>query len=127
MAQKTQESHSVSIVDDDQAVRDAIGNLLDSAGLDVEAFASAEEFVNSDRPKDEFCLILDVRLRLPNMSGLELQRYLSDRARPVPIIFITGHADAAVREQAMRDGALGFFYKPFDSEALLNAVCSVLK
>jgi FixJ family two-component response regulator len=125
MAQKTQESHSVSIVDDDQAVRDALGNLLDSAGLDVEAFASAEEFVNSDRPKDEFCLILDVRL--PNMSGLELQRYLSDRARPVPIIFITGHADAAVREQAMRDGALGFFYKPFDSEALLNAVCSVLK
>ncbi len=125
MAQKTQESHSVSIVDDDQAVRDALGNLLDSAGLDVEAFASAEEFVNSDRPKDEFCLILDVRL--PNMSGLELQRNLSDRARPVPIIFITGHADAAVREQAMRDGALGFFYKPFDSEALLNAVCSVLK
>lgn len=125
MAQKTQESHSVSIVDDDRAVRDAIGNLLDSAGLDVEAFASAEEFVNSDRPKDDFCLILDVRL--PNMSGLELQRYLSDRARPVPIIFITGHADAAVREQAMRDGALGFFYKPFDSEALLNAVCSVLK
>jgi FixJ family two-component response regulator len=125
MAQETQESHSVSIVDDDQAVRDALGNLLDSAGLDVEAFASAEEFVNSDRPKDEFCLILDVRL--PNMSGLELQRYLSDRARPVPIIFITGHADAAVREQAMRDGALGFFHKPFDSEALLNAVCSVLK
>jgi two-component system response regulator FixJ len=125
MLQKTQKSHSVSIVDDDQAVRHALGNFLDSAGLNVEAFASAEDFVNSDHPKDECCLILDIRL--PNMSGLELQRYLSDRVRPVPIIFMTGHADAAVREQAMRDGALGFFHKPFDSEALLNAVCSVLK
>lgn len=125
MTRKTQESQSVAIVDDDQAVRDALGNLLDSAGLDAEAFASAEDFVNSNHPKNECCLILDVRL--PNMSGLQLQRYLSGRAKPVPIIFITGHADAEVREQALRDGALGFFYKPFDSEGLLNAVCSVLK
>jgi FixJ family two-component response regulator len=125
MTRGARKPYSVSIVDDDRAVREALGNLLDSVGLNVAAFASAEDFVNSAHAKNDRCLILDVQL--PRMSGLQLQRQLSAGPNSIPIIFITGYADAEVQEQALRDGAVGFFHKPFDSNALLDAVCSVLK
>lgn len=125
MTQNSSEPYLVSIVDNDKGVRDALGNLLQSAGLNVERFASAEEYVDSRRTNKKSCLILDVHL--PRMNGLELQRRLSDRADPVPIIFITAHGDDSVREKALRAGAVGFFHKPFDSEALLEAVHSALR
>jgi FixJ family two-component response regulator len=114
----------VSIVEDDTEVRNAICNLLESTGLKAEAFESAEQFIESDSFDKKVCLILDVRL--PRMSGLELQRQLSAEGTSLPIIFITGHADSTVREQALRDGAADFFYKPFNAEALLNSVHSAL-
>jgi FixJ family two-component response regulator len=114
----------ISIVEDDKEVRTAICNLLESAGLSMEAFESAEEFVESGLTDKMACLILDVRL--PRMSGLELQRSLYGQRTSLPIIFIAGHADATVREEALRDGASDFFYKPFDVEALLASVHSAL-
>jgi FixJ family two-component response regulator len=125
MTQKVQEIYPVTIVDDDQAVRDALSNLLESVGMRVEAFASAEDFVNSGRLNRTTCLILDIQLR--GMSGLELQRELAAGKRLIPIIFITAHGQNGIREQALRDGAVGFFYKPFSSVALLNTVHSALR
>src|SRR4030088_2436924 len=122
---KTREPYMVSIVDDDKAVRDALENLLESVGLRVEAFASAEEFVNSGDVNNRSCLILDIQL--PSMSGLELQHYLSKKPDTIPIIFITAHADDEVRSQALREGAVSFLCKPFSSEDLLTAVHSTLK
>jgi FixJ family two-component response regulator len=122
---KELEPQMVSIVEDDKAVRNAICNLLESTGLKVEAYESAEQFIESDSFDTKVCLILDVRL--PRMSGLELQRQLNAEGTSLPIIFITGHADSTVREQALLDGAADFFYKPFNAEALLNSVHSALK
>ena len=125
ITKKAREPYVVSIVDDDQAVRDALGNLLESVGLRVEAFASAEEFVNSGNVNKRSCLILDVRL--PRMSGLELQHHLSNKSDSVPIIFITAHAHDEVRTRALQEGAVSFLYKPFSSEDLLSALHSTLK
>jgi FixJ family two-component response regulator len=125
MKQDRQETYSVTIVDDDQAVRDALSNLLESVGMRVEAFDSAEDFVNSGRPTKRTCLILDIQL--PGMSGIELQRQLAAGKSPMPIIFITAHSEDRLREQALQDGAVGFFCKPFGSEALLNTVSSAMK
>jgi FixJ family two-component response regulator len=125
VTKKVGKPHVVSIVDDDKAVRDALGNLLESVGLRAEAFASAEEFVNSNNVKNRSCLILDVQL--PRMSGLELQRHLYNKSDFIPIIFITGHANDEVRSRALQDGAVSFLYKPFSSEDLLSAVHSTLK
>jgi len=125
MTKKANKPYVVSVVDDDKAVRDALGNLLESVGLDVEPFASAEEFVESDDVNNRACLILDVQL--PRMSGLELQHHLSAKSRNLPIIFITAHANDEVRSQALQAGAVSFLYKPFSSEDLLSAVHSTLK
>ena len=125
MTQNAPEACVVSIVDDDEAVRDALGNLLESVGFSVETFSSAEQFVDSARSNKSACLILDIHL--PRMNGLELQRRLSDGEKPVPIIFVTAHTDDSVREKALRAGAVGFFRKPFNSEALLEAVHSALR
>jgi FixJ family two-component response regulator len=125
MTRKIQEIYSVTIVDDDQAVRDALSNLLESVGMRVEAFTSAEDFVNSGRLHQRTCLILDIQL--PGMSGLELQRQLAAGENLIPIIFITAPGEDGIREQALHDGAVGFFYKPFSSEALLNAVHSAMR
>jgi FixJ family two-component response regulator len=125
MTQKIQDIYSVTIVDDDQAVRDALSNLLESVGMRVEAFASAEDFVNSGRLNRKTCLVLDIQL--PGMSGLELQRELAAGKSLIPIIFITARGQNGIREQALRDGAIGFFYKPFSSVALLNTVHSALR
>jgi FixJ family two-component response regulator len=114
----------VSIVEDDTEVRNAICNLLESTGLKAEAFESAEQFIEADSFDKKVCLILD--FQLPRMSGLELQRHLNAEGTSLHIIFITGHADSTVREQALRDGAADFFYKPFNAEALLNSVHSAL-
>jgi len=125
MTKKANKPYVVSVVDDDKAVRDALGNLLESVGLSVVPFASAEEFVESDDVKNCACLILDVQL--PRMSGLELQHHLSAKSRNLPIIFITAHANDEVRSQALQAGAVSFLYKPFSSEDLLSAVHSTLK
>jgi len=115
----------ISIVEDDQAVRNALGNLLESVGLQVEGFSSAEDFVAYNVSNKSSCLILDVRL--PGMSGMELQRRLSGDGNPIPIIFITGHTDEALRKRALQDGALAFFLKPFSAQALLETISSTLK
>jgi len=114
------ENPTISIVDDDPAVRDALWRLMDSAGLPATAFASAEEFLASPSRDETTCLILDVRM--PGMDGLELQRQLAASNWNVPIIFISAHAEPGAREQAMETGAVEFFEKPFNSAALLDAI-----
>jgi FixJ family two-component response regulator len=125
MTASAPELSTVAIVEDDKAARDALCSLLESVGLRTEAFGSAEEFVDLGPVENSSCLILDVRL--PRMSGLELQRRLSGDKNSTPIIFITGRGDDKVREQALREGAVGFFHKPFDPAALLKVVHSTLK
>jgi FixJ family two-component response regulator len=125
MTKKARERYLVSIVDDDMAVRDALGNLLESVGLRVEAFSSAEEFVNSSSASNRSCLILDVEL--PRMSGLDLQHNLANKSGSVPIIFITAHVNDEMQSRALQEGAVSFLHKPFRSEDLLSAVRSTLK
>jgi FixJ family two-component response regulator len=115
----------VAIVDDDDLMRTALQGLLKSAGLLAQAFPSAEEFLRSGHQHDTACLITDIRM--PGMSGLELQAQLNaDRCR-IPTIFITAHGDAKMRMQAMRAGAVEFLAKPFDDEALLESVRAALE
>jgi len=115
----------ISVVDDDDSVRESLQCLIRSFGFAVETFASAEEFLNSYRFPDTRCLILDVRM--PGMSGLELQRRLAAGCREIPVIFITAHGDGAARLQALKDGAVGYLLKPFREEALLEAIHVALK
>ena len=114
------ENSTISIVDDDPAVRDALWRLMDSAGLPATVFASAEEFLAAPNRGETTCLIVDVRM--PGMDGLELQRHLIASNWKVPIIFISAHAEAGVRERALQAGAVKFFEKPFNSAALLQAI-----
>jgi FixJ family two-component response regulator len=115
----------VAIVDDDDLMRTALLGLLKSAGLLAKAFASADEFLRSGQQHHTACLITDIRM--PGMSGLELQAQLNaDRCR-IPTIFITAHGDAKMRMQAMRAGAVEFLAKPFDDEALLESVRAALE
>ena len=114
----------ISIVDNDESIRKALKRLITSAGLSVEDFASAEDFLSSGRSQDSACLILDVRL--PGMSGLELQSQLLASNRHVPIIFISAHCDEHVRAQALAGGAVDFLLKPFGADALINAINSSL-
>jgi FixJ family two-component response regulator len=110
----------VSIVDDDDLMRAALQGLLKSAGLTTQAFASAEEFLGSGLQHDTACLITDIRM--PGVSGLELQAQLNANHCRIPTIFITAHGDAKMRMQAMRAGATDFLAKPFDDEVLLESV-----
>ena len=110
----------ISIVDDDESIREAIESLLRSVGFRVEGFASAEDFLRSEQLRDTACLILDVRM--PGMSGLELQRQLATASSRIPIIFITAHGSEEARAQARQAGAVDFLNKPFSEEALLNAI-----
>ena len=114
----------ISIVDDDESVREALWGLVRSVGFSVSTFASAEEFVNSDQLGNADCLILDVAM--PGMSGIELQRQLVADHNAVPVIFITAHEDEGIRAQALRGGAEAVLIKPFSEEALLNAIHSAL-
>jgi FixJ family two-component response regulator len=115
----------VAIVDDDDSLRAALQGLLKATGFPTEAFASAEEFLKSGQQQQTECLITDIRM--PGMSGLELQAKLNaDRCR-IPIIFLTAHGDEKMRMQALRAGAVEFLAKPFDAEALLENVRAALE
>jgi FixJ family two-component response regulator len=115
----------VAIVDDDDWMRTAVQGLLKSAGWPAQAFASAEEFLQSGKQRQTACLIADIRM--PGMSGLELQSRLNADRCKIPTIFITAHGDAKMRMQALRAGAVEFLAKPFDDEALLESVRAALE
>ena len=121
---RVSEKPLVCLVDDDSLIRDSTVRLMRSFGFRVEAFASAEEFENSDYLEETACLILDVLM--PGRSGLELQHRLSESGHRIPIIFITAHADDEQERRAMEAGAIRFLYKPFSQESLLQAVRSAL-
>jgi len=115
-----QSSRLIAIVDDDKSIQTALQDLIESEGLSTLCFGSAEKFLDSGAQRKAACLIADVRM--PGISGLELQAKLkADRCR-IPIIFITAHGDAKMRVQAMRDGAVEFLTKPFDNAVLLETV-----
>jgi FixJ family two-component response regulator len=115
----------ISIVDDDDSLRNSLNNLIRSVGFGVQGFCSAEAFLKSNQLHDTACLILDVRM--PGMSGLDLQHQLVASNCQIPIVFITSHADDDARARALADGAVDFLYKPFREEALLNAIYKALK
>jgi FixJ family two-component response regulator len=115
----------VAVVDDDDLLRDALRRLLKASGLGAISFESAEDLLNSGRLSEIACLIADVRM--PGMSGLELQARLKTVRCAIPIIFITAHGDAKMRVQAMRDGAVEFLTKPFDNAVLIEMVRSALE
>jgi FixJ family two-component response regulator len=114
------ESGLIAVVDDDEAIREATESFIRSVGFRVVVFPSAEDFLRSTHLQDTACLIVDVRM--PGMSGLELQRQLATAHYAIPIIFITAHDDADTRARALRAGAVAFLDKPFSDEVLLRAV-----
>src|SRR5258707_9923552 len=118
------ESRLVAIVDDDELVRGAVQGLLREAGLAARAFASAEEFLESGAQHLSSCLIADIRM--PGMSGLELQARLNAEHIRIPIIFMTAHSDERIRMQALRSGAVEFLAKPFDDNVFLETVRAAL-
>ena len=115
----------VAIVDDDRSVQGALKDLMESAGLPARCFRSAEEFLEADERNHTACLVADIRM--PGMSGLELQARLRAEGSRIPMIFITAHDDAKVKMQAMKAGAVEFLSKPFDDEVLLKTVRAALK
>src|SRR5580704_13840153 len=112
------------IIDDDEAMQDSLRDLMEAAGLVARCFASAEEFLASDLRAQAACLIVDIRM--PKMSGLQLQARLKEQDSNIPIIFITAHGDARMRITAMREGAVEFLAKPFDHHLLLKRVRAAL-
>jgi len=110
----------VYIVDDDDSVRGAIKRLLRSMGLEAQAFASGDDFLKSEFRDQNACLVADVKI--PGMSGLELHQKLSERGSKLPVIFITGFDDEETRSEARKSGAFGYFRKPVDDQALLDAI-----
>jgi FixJ family two-component response regulator len=114
----------IAIVDDDEPVREALSSVLKAAGFYVNSFNSGEEFLNSSQFDETACLILDIRL--PGMSGAELQKALSEAENRVPIIFVTAHGDAALRYLLMKAGAVDFLNKPVRSDVLLRAIETAL-
>ena len=121
---KSQTSKLIAIIDDDESMQDSIRDLIESAGLVARCFGSAEEFLQSDLHTRAACLIVDIRM--PKMSGLELQARLKEKECDIPIIFITAYGDARMRIQAMREGAVEFLAKPFDHHVLLKTVRAAL-
>jgi FixJ family two-component response regulator len=118
-------THStVFVVDDDRSVREGLVDLINSVGMKVEAFGSAQEFLRHKMPDTPACLVLDVRL--PGPSGLDLQRQLGRSEHPIPVIFITGHGDVPMSVRAMKDGAVEFLTKPFRDQELLDAIHQAL-
>lgn len=114
----------ISIVDDDDALRMSLDNLIRSAGFRAKGFASAESFLRAPDRKETACLILDVRM--PQMNGLELQQHIVEAKWNIPVIFMTSFADDAVREKALAAGAIEFLHKPFSDDKILNAVQKAL-
>jgi FixJ family two-component response regulator len=119
-----QTSKVIAIIDDDEAMQDSLRDLMESAGLVARCFGSAEEFLVSDLRTRAACLIVDIRM--PKMSGMQLQTKLKEEDSNIPMIFITAHGDARMRIQAMRRGAVEFLAKPFDHQLLLKRVRSAL-
>jgi FixJ family two-component response regulator len=117
-------SKLVAIVDDDDSVRSTLQELLRSAGFSSRAFESAEKFLASGHQQETACLITDIRM--PGMSGLELQARLNARRCRIPTIFITAHGDEEMRFQALREGAVEFLPKPFDDEVLIESIRAAL-
>jgi FixJ family two-component response regulator len=115
----------VVVVDDDDSMRNAVQDLLEAVGLPARGFASAEEFLRSGKQHETACLITDIRM--PGMSGLDLQAQLNAERCRIPIIFITAHGDEKMRLQARREGAVEFLSKPFDNEVLLDGVRAALE
>ena|ERR1700733_12750839 len=120
-----EESELVTIVDDDDAVRNSLQELLRAVGFPSRAFESAEEFLGSGHLQGTACLITDIRM--PGMSGLELQARLNAKRCRIPTIFITAHGDEEMRFQALRAGAVEFLPKPFDDEILVKSVRAALE
>jgi FixJ family two-component response regulator len=118
-------SRLIAIVDDDESVQSALQDLIESDGLSTLCFGSAEQFLNSGARHKAACLIADIRM--PGMSGLDLQAKLKAERCRIPIIFITAHGDAKMRILAMRDGAVEFLTKPFDDAVLLEIVHAALE
>lgn len=115
----------LSVVDDDESVRESLPDLLRKFGFTARTFSSAQEFLSSDSLDETKCLILDVAM--PGMTGLDLQQELKRRGHKVPIIFISAQRDINIREQAFKQGAAQFLYKPFSGAALLDALKETLK
>ena len=115
-----EENPTVLVVDDDPQMRDSVGQLLRSLGMDVQLFASISDFLKTDKPDGPTCLVLDVRL--PGQSGLEFQRELAAANKEIPIVFVTGHGDIPMSVQAMKGGAIEFLTKPFRDQELLDAI-----
>jgi FixJ family two-component response regulator len=115
----------IAIVDDDEPLREALGSVMKAAGFAPRGFATAEEFIDSPQREDAACLILDVRL--PGMSGVELQRWLVASNSETPIIFVTAHGDASLRDVVMKAGAASFLNKPVRSDTLLKEIHAALQ
>ena len=116
----TKLKHTIFVIDDDASVRKSLSRLLDSVGFSTESFASADEFLKRERFEGIGCIILDVRM--PGLSGMDLQDELNKADYSMPIIFITGHGDIPMSVQAMKKGAVDFLPKPFDEDQLLDAL-----
>jgi FixJ family two-component response regulator len=114
----------IAVVDDDQSVREALENLISSVGYEVDLFESAKGFLDSAEINNTACLVLD--LRMPEMSGLELQQRLRDDGRNIPIIIVTAHGEDTARTEALAAGAVAFLNKPFQEEVLLGAINSAI-
>jgi FixJ family two-component response regulator len=115
---------NIAIVDDDEPLREALESVMKAAGFRTATFASAEEFLNLANRQDIACLILDVRL--PGMSGVEMHRQLLDTGNQIPVIFVTAHGDASLRDLVMKAGASGFLNKPVRSDVLLREINAAL-
>jgi FixJ family two-component response regulator len=115
----------IAIVDDDEPLREGLGSVMKAAGFSIDTFGSAEEFLDSPHRCNAACLILDVRL--PGMSGVELQRRLIDANIRVPIIFVTAHGDGSIRDLVMKAGAAAFLNKPVRSDRLLKEIYAALQ
>jgi RNA polymerase sigma factor (sigma-70 family) len=115
---------TVFVIDDDAAMRDSLKDLIRSVGLRVELFASAQDFLRSEHPDVPGCIVLDVRM--PGLSGLDLQRRLADAGLAIPIVFISGHGDIPMTVRALKAGAVEFLTKPFRDQELLDAIQQAL-
>jgi FixJ family two-component response regulator len=125
MLPRTSRTSLIAVVDDDISVRESVESLLKSVGFQVNTYSSAEEFLGSPNLDAAHCLVLDVRL--DGMSGPDLQRELKTSGRSIPIVFVTAHETEALRERMLADGAIDCLLKPFNDDALLNAVEQALR
>src|SRR5579862_7803624 len=122
---KAGDAPTVFIVDDDRGMRQAVQDLVESVGLRAESFATGQEFLSRRRTSEPSCLVLDVRL--PQMSGLDFQRRLTEMGMQIPIIFITAHGDIPMSVRALKSGAVEFLTKPFRDQDLLDAIQQALQ